>query len=180
MPLPPNCLCTDLSHCRPGPEGLAPGERLLLCALRAWPRLADWSDSAEAAVRDGVAEAAGPMAAVLLVDLLESLEADAPRDLDRRCLCERSLTADEHRLVLACGLATLFPEAAERLLAPLAPNAAARIVGLARPLASELARAGLALPVRLTALDDRPAAPQMTGQGALLDRPVGLLPSHRH
>jgi hypothetical protein len=176
MLLSSDCVCSGEPGFRPGPEGFAPGERLVLAAIRAWPKLDGACRSAQAAIRDGVTEAAGPLAAALLVQMLEGL---AGREVERRCLCEHSLTSDEHRLVLACGLAGLFPDAAERVLAPVVGGEAARLVGLARPLTVELERAGLPLPVRLTALDGRPRTPQMGGEGARLDRPYGLLPSHR-
>ncbi|MCC7268204.1 MAG: hypothetical protein IT546_12840 [Caulobacteraceae bacterium] len=136
-----------------GPDGLWPAERLLLTGIRVWGRLRVEGRCPHETVRAGLELVASPRSAALFVAFMDRYERACLKPLEVHCPCCPGYSADEQRLVLACGVGPVAGDIARRLLQPLVSDAAP-LLAIGRSLNASLAADGLELPVRLA---DEPA-----------------------
>jgi len=126
---------------------LAPAERLMFAALRAWAAARIAGERPHAAVADGLAQKASPRAASLFLAWIQAVEAGSRRPLALTCGHCGGMSTDAQRLIVACGLAPTDRRLAEALLAPVVHEPAI-VMMLARSLNAALAEAGWPLPAR--------------------------------
>ena len=131
-----------------GPEGLWPAERLLLTAIRVWARLRVDGRGPHDTVRAGLELVASQRSAALFIAFMDRYERACLKPLEVHCPCCPGYSADEQRLVLACGVGPVAGDIARRLLQPLVSDAAP-LLAIGRGLNASLAADGLELPVRL-------------------------------
>lgn len=136
-----------------GPDGLWPAERLLLTGIRVWGRLRVEGARPHEAVRSGLELVASPRTAALFTAFMDRFERACLKPLEVHRPCCPGYSADEQRLVLACGVGPVAQDLAWRLLQPLV-NDAAPLLAIGRSLNASLAADGLELPARLA---DEPA-----------------------
>lgn len=142
-----------------GPERLRPAERLLLAGLRTWARARVDGAAPHGFVRAGFASVASPRTAALFTAFMDRLERHCLRPLEVHFPCCSAYSADEQRLVLACGVCRVAGDIAEQLLRPLVDDPIP-LLALSRSLNASLASEGLDLPVRL--LDEVATQPDHT------------------
>jgi hypothetical protein len=131
-----------------GPERLRPAERLLLAGLRTWARARVDGAAPHGYVQAGFASIASPRTAALFTAFMDRLERHCRRPLEVHLPCCPAYSADEQRLVLACGVCRVAEDIAERLLRPLIDDPIP-LLALSRGLNASLASDGFDLPVRL-------------------------------
>jgi hypothetical protein len=130
------------------PAASAPAERLILAGVRAWGLARLSREAPQARVRAALSAVSSDAVGALFVGWMEAIERHARRAFHLGCLgCGRA-SADEQRLVAACGLAAMAYEAGEALLAPLQIDPGPAMI-LARALNAALEADGLPLPARL-------------------------------
>ena len=131
-----------------GPDGLWPAERLLLAGIRVWGRLRVDGRRPHDTVRAGIELVASQRTAALFVAFMDRYERACLKSLEVHCPCCPGYSADEQRLVLACGVGPVAEDVARRLLQPLVSDSAP-LLAIGRSLNASLAADGLELPVRL-------------------------------
>lgn len=130
------------------PASPAPAERLILAGLRAWALARMSREAPQERVRAAVGAVSSDAVGALFVGMMEALERHARRAFTVGCLGCGGASADEQRLVAACGLAPVAFDLGERLLAPLQTDPGPAMI-LARALNAALLADGLPLPARL-------------------------------
>lgn len=131
-----------------GPEGLSPGERLLLWMLRQWVAARVLGEEPRSRLAAHAGPFISPRGAAAFVLLMTTVEERVRRPLcvsPPACL---GYASDEQHLVTACGVSPVAPDIAARLLGELvlAPRVAAAAI---RVLNFSFAREGLHFPLRL-------------------------------
>jgi len=139
------------------PGAPTPGEQLLLSAVRVWAHARVQGQRPHAHVAQALAARASRRVGALFVAWMQALEAASLRPIQIRCPDCGGLSSDEERLIVACGLAPVSMDVAERLLAPLLRDPGVPMT-LARSLNAAMAADGWPLPARL----DDPAQPRPT------------------
>jgi hypothetical protein len=127
---------------------LTPGERLVLQGLRCWAASRMRGGRPVAATWRLMAWRTSERVAALFVAWMEAVEAGGRHPIQIHCVRCAGATADEQRLILAMGVASVDMELGESLLAPLVTDCAA-VMTLARALNAALASSGLPLLARL-------------------------------
>ncbi len=139
-----------------GPQGLSPGERLLLWMLRQWVTARMLGEEPRGRLAAQAGRFISPRGAAAFVMLMTTIEERVRRPL---CISHPSCLGyarDEQSLVAACGVSPAAPDIAARLLGELviAPQV---VVALIRMLNFSFAREGLDFPMRLHCAGHRDA-----------------------
>ena len=119
---------------------LAPAERLMFAALRAWA-------AARIAVSEVLAARTSARVASVFLAWIQAVEAASRRPLALTCGHCGGMSTDAQRLIVACGLAPTERHLAEALLAPVVQDPT-MVIMLGRSLNAALAAAGWPLPAR--------------------------------
>lgn len=132
-----------------GPRpSLASTERLLLYAMRAWAAARAAGLRPPAVVAPTFAANTSPRAAAFFAAWMQALDAGARRPIGWAVPCGGAPSADERRLIQACGLAPVDLQLSCRMLAPLLGEPESAAV-LGRGLSLALSAAGWPCPARL-------------------------------
>src|SRR5688500_2389797 len=134
---------------------LAPAERLLFAALRAWAGARIVGERPHAAIADALAGRASARVASVFLAWIQAVEAGSRRPLALACGHCGGMSTDAQRLIVACGLAPTDRHTAEALLAPVVEDPTI-VMMLGRSLNTALAAAGWPLPARGLAGEARP------------------------
>lgn len=128
----------------------APGERLLIEAMRRWASHRMAGVRPHHAVRCLISWKASERAAALFTAWMEEVEASRSRAIHMQCANCGGLSEDEQRLVVSVGVAPLNLLLAERVTAPLLCQPE-RLAVLSRALNAALSAAHMRVPARICA-----------------------------
>lgn len=131
-----------------GPMGLALSEQLMLASMRAWAKARLAGEEPQGLIRSGLCQVASPRVAAAMIDLMAHVERHAVRSLAFHAVACPGYSRDEHKIVVASGVAEVWPDLALQLLDSVVRVPRACVI-LARSLNSALAEAGHPLPPRI-------------------------------
>lgn len=128
----------------------APGERLLIEAMRRWASHRMAGVRPHHAVRCLLSWKASERAAALFTAWMEEVEASRARPIHMQCAQCGGLSEDEQRLVVSVGVAPINLTLAERVTATLL-HEPGRLAVLSRALNAALAASDMRVPARICA-----------------------------
>ena len=129
-------------------DGAAPGEWLLLDALRRWAAVRMRRGAPEASVRQLFAWRTSPRAGAMFSAWMQLVESQRRRPIQIHCLPCAGASLDERCLVASVGVSAVDLEVGGALLGQMVENPG-EVMVLGRSLNLALSASGLALPARL-------------------------------